>query len=326
MKIDKAILDNFHDDSILDAFFQQMKIYVYNSESNEIRLLNDIQMLTCLAESDLLLMPEDNEELLALPYPKKASASEFVPICLSSVKRQVFGRLNFTAKLSKEELSIWHNGEKIYEEPRFLMLRDSDDIEEEGLIFDDRIQYLCAVLKGIYGKKAALQFESTYPTVSATRSLWVYFSEQIAPSIEKRDYSLMNALKVILAVTAKAEDRVAFIESVSSDVESVEDVIDTLFAEYIKYCGISKGYRTVLWDSMVAVYSYFKPELSHEAIQAMLHEYFKSDQYQAFISYDSAIIAPLNSMNYLMQLFINADEGCKQELALGIICFAMIYS
>lgn len=181
-------------------------------------------------------------------------------------------------------------------------------------------------MKDIYGKKAKLQFESTYPTVSATKDLRVYFSEQIAPVLEKRDYSLINSLKVMLAVTAKKEDQLAFMEAVSSDVGSVEEVIDTLFNEYIKYCGVSKGYRTVIWDSMVAIYSYFKPELSHEAIQAMLDEHFKSDQFQHFMSYDLAIITQLDSMNYQMQLFINADEGCKKALALGLMCFATIHS
>jgi len=76
-------------------------------------------------------------------------------------------------------------------------------------------------LKDIYGKKAKLQFESTYPTVSATKDLRVYFSEQIAPVLEKRDYSLINSLKVMLAVTAKKEDQLAFMEAVSSDVGSV---------------------------------------------------------------------------------------------------------
>jgi len=66
--------------------------------------------------------------------------------------------------------------------------------------------------------------------------------------------------------------------------------------------------------------------LLFEAIQAMLDEHFKSEQFQHFRSYDSAIITPLDSMNYQMQLFINADEGCKKELALGLMCFAAIYS
>jgi len=39
----------------------------------------------------------------------------------------------------------------------------------------------------------------------------------------------------MLAVTAKKEDQLAFMEAVSSDVGSVEEVIDTLFNEYIKY-------------------------------------------------------------------------------------------
>jgi len=325
MEICKTILDNFRDDSILDLFSQHLKIYVFNAENNHIRLLNDIQKLTCLAESELLLMPEEHEELLELPYPKKVAASMFMPICLRSDKQHVFGRLIFTAKISKEQLSIWHNGERIYEEPRFLMLQDSDE-DDEGAIFGNRIEYLRTVLKDVYGKKAKLEFESTYPTVSATKDLWVYFSEQITPVLEKRDYSLINSLKVMLAVIAKTEDQVAFMEAVSSDVGSVEEVIDTLFNEYIKYCGISKGYRTVIWDSMVAIYSYFKPELSHEAIQTVLDEHFKSDQFQYFISYDLAIITPLDSMNYQMQLFINANEGCKKAFALGLICFATIHS
>jgi len=64
------------------------------------------------------------------------------------------------------------------------------------------------------------------------------------------------------------------------------------------------GRTQVIWDSMAAIYSYFKPELSHESIQAMLDEHFKLDQFQHFMSYDLAIITPLDSINYQMQLFI----------------------
>ena len=324
MKICKAILDNFRNDSILDLFFQHLKIYVFNMENNNIRLLDNIQMLTCLAKSDILLMPEDNEALLELPYPKKVTASMFMQPYLRSSKRHVFNRLIFIAKISNEKLSIWYNEERIYEEPIFLMLQGSVDVED-GMIFDDRIEYLRTALKDVYGKKAILQCESTYPAISATKDLWFYFSEQIAPVLEKHGYSLINSLDVMLAVTAKAEDQAAFMAYVSSDVGSVEEVIDTLFNEYIKYCGVSKGYRTVIWDSMVAIYSYFKPKLSHEAIQAMLHEHFKSDQFEHIISYDLAIITPLDSMNYQMQLFIRADECLKKALALGLICFVHMH-
>jgi len=223
-------------------------------------------------------------------------------------------------------LSIWYNGERIYEEPIFFMLQDSDGVEGV-LIFDDRIQYLRTVLKDAYGKKAELPFESTYPTVSATKDLWFYFAEQILPVLEKRDYSLMSVLKVMLTFVAKEEDQVTFMNFVSSDVGSVMKVIDPLFNEYITYCGVSSGYRAAICDSMMAVYCYFSPQLSPGSTRARL--YFKasliqSGKFKHFILNDLAMMAPLESMSYQMQLFINADESCKRELALGLMCFVTI--
>jgi len=322
MKIDKSRWDNFQNNSVLDAFAQHLNIYVFDSKSNHIRRIDDIHKLNDLAESDILLMPDTDETSLALSPPKKVAASDFKAICLKPAsKRQFFYRINFTAKLSKDALSIWYNNEKIYEEPIYLILHACDDIEDEGFIFEDRIQYLFSMLKGIYGSKAKLQCASSYPTVSATKDLWFYFSEQIAPALEQRGYNLTHTLKVMLDIAAKEDDQVAFMEYVSSDVESVEEVIDILFHEYVNYCSISKGYRTAIWDSMVGIYSYFNPELSHEGVLALLDARFKPKQFQHLASYDVAITTPLESMKDQIDLFIHADADCKTALAFGLICF-----
>jgi len=326
MKICKSILEKFHKDNVLKLLLQHSKIYVFNLETKAIRILADNQMLTSLEESDVLLMPEDHEELLALPYPKEVSASDFKPICLKSAKRQVFGKLNFLVKLSKDELSIWCNNEKIYEEPLFLMLHACDDIEEEGVIFEDRIQYLFTILKGIYGNKAQLQCNQTYPTVNVTKDLWLYFSEQLLPTLDEHDYTLMRVLKVMLSVGATKEEQAAFMAYVSSDVLS-GDVIDILLKEYVRQCRVSLGYRAAIWDCMMAVYSYFLPELSQCVLKHRI--YFRAylylpDQLAHFDQNDSVMLKPLESISYQMALFINADAECKRALAIGLMCFSIV--
>lgn len=322
MEICKSTLDNFQDDSVLDAFAQHLNIDVFDSKKHHIRRVDDIRKLNDLAESDMLLMPAEHEALLALRPPKKVSASDFKPIYLNpDHQRQFFHRINFTVKLSKDDLSIWYDNEKIYDEPIYLMLRASDDMEEEAFIFENRIQYLFAILKGIYGSKAKLQCAASYPAVSATKDLWLYVSEQVAPALEQRGYSLTLTLKIMLTIAAKEKEQLAFMEAISSDVKSIEEMIDTLFQEYVNYCSISKGYRTAIWDSMVGIYSYFKPELSHEAILNLLDERFTSKQCQHLMSYDLAITTPLESMKDQIDLFIHADADCKTALAFGLICF-----
>ena len=326
MKICKRTLEKFSNDNTLDLFSQQSKIYVFNLESKTARTLTDIHLLTSLENNDVLLMPEGNEELLALPCPKKVSASDIKPICLKSAQRQVFGKLIFSVKLSKDNLSIWYNDERIYEEPIFLMLSASDEIEEEDLIFEDRIQYLFTILKSIYGNKAQLQFKQTYPTVNATKDLWLYFSEQLLPTLDECDYTLMRALKVMVSVVTIKEEQVDFMAYLSRDVES-GDVIDILLKEYVRQCGISLGYRAAIWDSMMAVYSYFSPQFSQGALKHRI--YFRAylylpDKLAHFDQNDAAMLKPLESISYQMELFINADEECKRALAIGLMCFSIV--
>jgi len=322
MKICKDTLEKFRKDNTLKTFNQHSNIYVFNIDSKTMRLFANNQMLTSLGESDVLLMPEDNEALLELPFPKEVAASDFKPICLKSVNRQVFGKLYFSVKLSKNELSIWFNDAKVYEEPLFLMLHASDDIEEDGLIFEDRINYLFSILKDIYGHKAQLQNKPTYPTVNATRDLWLYFSEQLLPILDMHDYSLMSALKVMLSVVVTREDQAAFMSYVSSEVVC-GDVIDILLKEYDRQRGISFGYRAAIWDSMMAVYSYFLPQFSQDTLKHQL--YLRAHRFAHFDQNDSIIMLPLESLSYQMKLFITADLECKRELAIGLMCFSIIH-
>lgn len=324
MEICRTILDNFRNDRCLDSFFQDFKMYVFNTADNKITTLSDCNMLHCLAENDYLLMPGEDEKWLTLPYPKKALVSAFLPICSPPAKRHIFSRQSFTVEFSEHSLSILHSGQKVYEEPIFLMLEYSDESEEiDHPLFEDRLEYLRTMLNDVYGKKAGLR--SSYPTISVTKDLSVYFAEQITPILEQGSYSLLTSLKVMLAVTATAEEQSIFIATVSRNQVDIDEVIDVLFKEYIKYCSISLGYRTAVWDSMVAVYSYFKPQLPHETIMTMLDERFKTDVNQQCMSYDIAIMAPFESLCYQLQLFLEADEGCKQELALGLMCSAITY-
>jgi hypothetical protein len=115
-------------------------------------------------------------------------------------------------------------------------------------------------------------------------------------------------------------------EYVSSDVVS-GDVIDILLKEYDRYCGFSKGYRAAIWDSMIAVYSYYSPEFSQGALKHRI--YFSAyhclpDKLAHFDQNDLVMLTPLESMSYQMELFINANEECKRELAIGLICFSIV--
>ena len=136
----------------------------------------------------------------------------------------------------------------------------------------------------------------------------------------------MRALKVMLSVVATNEEQVAFIEYVSSDISN-EDVIDHLLKEYDRQCGISLGNRAAIWDSVMAVYSYFSPKFAHDGMTYQVylraHMYLSSKRVH-FDQNDVAMLNPLESMSYQMKLFINADRENKQALAVGLFCFAIV--
>ncbi|MDQ7003374.1 MAG: hypothetical protein Q9N02_11940 [Ghiorsea sp.] len=113
-----------------------------------------------------------------------------------------------------------------------------------------------------------------------------------------------------------SEQYASFLKLVSCDTIKVDVVMDTLLKAYTSLSCVSMGYRTAVWDCMVAVHAYVKPELEHEEIVALISRHLQDNS-------DIGVVSPSESLGYQVQLFLNADEGCKQAMALGLVCFAV---
>ncbi|MDQ7002375.1 MAG: hypothetical protein Q9N02_06770, partial [Ghiorsea sp.] len=119
MKISKIILEKLKDNNVAYLFFQQFQAYAFDSERNCIHALNSTNMLHQLGNQDYLLMPDMDNQLLQLPFPYDVPLAKFKPLESLDARSKIFGKLHFEAVFSQEALSLFYNGQKVYEEPVF---------------------------------------------------------------------------------------------------------------------------------------------------------------------------------------------------------------
>ncbi len=286
-----------------------------------------------------VLHPQDADDVVCLcdpgiqpgsrPYPQPVDMSRFRKLNQDELKKGFhFNNLTFESDCSGGMLTIFYKNEPVYEEPVYLQLHCDDDEPDEQLeasaFFENRMNTLHAALKTVYGKTARLECRTGYPVIRVTQDIADWLNDQIEDSFDDHRDNLLAALKLLLqAGDASALDN--FIGMVSDPVDDVDAVVDALFPEYINFCDISAGYRTALWDGMVAVYQYFSPNMEYDALIERIQKRFEQDEFREFKEYDIAITSAASTMILLNHILRDPTIACRRELAIAMLCFALKY-
>lgn len=110
-------------------------------------------------------------------------------------------------------------------------------------------------------------------------------------------------------------------DSIDNSIDNVDEVVDILFDLYIKYCGISIGMRTAIWDAMVGCYNYFEPEKEFDEVIALIEARFERRKATEWQNMDIAITSNAFTIARLVSL-LDEEPDCKTNIAIALFCFA----
>jgi len=179
-------------------------------------------------------------------------------------------------------------------------------------------------LQKAYGDMARLGSGAGYPAIQ-TQDIATWLDEHLENSFDDHRDDLPAALKLLLQAVGDTTVLDDFIGMVSKPIDDVDAVVDALFLEYINFCDISAGYRTALWDGMVAVYQYFSPDMEYDALIERIQKRFEQDEFREFREYDIVITSAVSTMILLNHLFRDSSIACRRELTIAMLCFGVTY-
>lgn len=284
----------------------------------------DADRVVCLCE------PEDQPP--ERPHPQRIDMSRFRKLDQDELgKGFCLNNLTFALEFTGDHLVISYKNQKVYEEPIYLLCQcDDDELDErmeDSIFFEYRIGSLSKALKTVYGTTARLKPCAEYPAIRVTQDITGWFCEQLEASFDDhRDQQLLAVLKLLLSEAGEPPVFDDFIKMVSGSIEDVDAVVDALFREYIGYCGVSAGYRTSIWDGMVAVYQYFNKDIDYEELIALIEKRFEQDEFKDFKDYDIIPTSVVSSIIFLNNLFRDNTMACRKELAIAMLCFSLTQS
>jgi len=328
MLICNTAVQKLQKDNDLDAPVKQMGICVFNYQERVLKKLSKTEEIRREIKKPCLWLSNVAPRFFHRPAPKAVEHGEFRKLDQAELEKGFsFNNLKFISKILDEKLVVTYKGNKVYEEPLYLMLYDENDEEDEEMdvgeasaFFDDRGDCIKRVLKEVYGKEAILTGD--YPALVGTSDFNQFLTEYL--DLESLDAFTLLQLFLKLSTTQGQYDE--FFEHVSHEWNSVEDVVDILFPEYKNYCGVSAGYRTCLWDSMVSVYKFFNADLEHDVIVEMIEKRFDCDEFKSYKDYDIENTSMVESITYLWELYQEAEGKLKKALALGLLCSADVWT
>ena len=326
MKSIHDILNKLQDEGDLVSCFSQANIYTFDTDRGEFSKFEDFDALHELKANKYLVITEENLELENFLLPHVADISDFLPLDSNLEAKDFFNRMVFTIALTENTLVISYMGSKVYEEPLFLSLYVEDEAQDsDGEVFRNRFDYLQGVLKEVYGSKAKLQSSVSYPSMRVTKNPLELFAEHIDGHWgEISQENLPKFFRLMLKFALTLEERNRF-NHWGSEIASEADVlIETLSAAYAAQCGVSLGFRSAIWDSMLAVSLYFKPELSYEEVVYALSKALNAKIGEQAM-YDIVPLSIAESMINQIQLYKQSEQSYKQALAISLVCFVSVH-
>lgn len=326
MKSIHDILNKLQSESDLHPISYQVNIYTFDIDRNEFSELETFDAMHDLKASEYLVISEEGLELEDCLLPHATDASAFLPLDSKLIAKDFFSRMVFTTSLTENTLVISYMGSKVYEEPLFLSLYVEDEAKDcDGEIFRNRIDYLQGVLKEVYGSKAKLQSRVSYPSMRVTKEPLELFAELIDGSLcEIPQESLPKFFSLMLKFALTLEERNQFNHWVSEIPSEADALIEMVSAAYEEQCGVSLGFRSAIWDSMLAVSLYFKPELSYEEAVSALSKTLDAKAGEQE-TYDIAPLSISESMLSQIQWYKQCEEHYKRPLAVGLLCFVSVH-
>jgi len=283
--------------------------------------LHDADTVVCLDDPD-------EEEPLNRPHPRPIEVSRFKKLDQAELERAMrFNTLIFRTKVANGHFVISYRKKKVYEEPVYLLFECDDEPDEhlaESVFFEDRMESVYAALQKVYGDMARFGSGAGYPAIQ-TQDIATWLNEQLENSFDDHRDDLSAALKLLLQAARDTSALDDFIGMVSKPIDDVDAVVDALFLEYINFCNISAGYRTALWDGMVAVYQYFSPDMEYDALIERIQKRFEQDEFKEYREYDIVITSAVSTMILLNNLFREQTTACRRELAIAMLCFGLTY-
>jgi len=315
------------DGSDLNSMVKALNICAFNFQDLCLKKLPDLKSIRREMENRCLWLTDIGSAPFERPSPRSINLSDFRTLEQAEIDAGFsFNKLKFNAVVTADSLVITYKDKPVYEEPIYLMLIDDSD-DETGFgsaeaLFDDREDVIQKSLKEVYGKQARLKASNSYPVLEGTSDLDRFITDYL----NMDDLDAVSALRLFLMLSSAKNQGELFIEHVSREWNSVDEIIDVLFREYINYCGISVGYRTCLWDSMVSVYQYCDADLDQDATVAMIEKRFDCDEFEAYRDVDIGMTSVTESITYQWRLYQQAEGYLQQALAVGVLCSARIYS
>ncbi|WP_038250944.1 hypothetical protein [Ghiorsea bivora] len=326
MKSIHDIVNKLQDESDLVSIFSQTNIYTFDIDRSEFSKLETLDALHDLKASEYLVVTKEAFALKNCSLPHAADVTAFLPLDSKLIAKDFFNRMAFTADLTENTLVISYMGSKVYEEPLFLSLYVEDEAQDsDGEVFRNRFDYLQGVLKEVYGSKAKLQSSVSYPSMRVTKDPLELFAEHIDGHWgEISQENLPKFFRLMLKFALTSEERNQFYHWVSDLPSKADALIETLSAAYIGQCGVSLGFRSAIWDSMLAISLYFEPELSYEEAAPALAKTLNAKAGEQEM-YDIAPLSISESMLNQMQWCKQCGQTYKQALAIGLLCFVSVH-
>jgi len=305
-------------------------VVVFNLKSGQFTRQTIHDVLHSLDAEDVVCLCDAGNQPPERPHPRPIEMFRFRKLSQDELKKGFhFNNLTFESDCSSGMLTIFYKNEQVYEEPVYLQLHCDDDEPDEQLeaseFFENRMDNLHAALKTVYGNTARLECRTGYPVIRVTQDIAAWLNEQIESSFDDRRDNLLVVLKFLLQETGEPSALDDFIGMASSPVDDVDAVVDVLFQEYINHCAISAGYRTALWDGMVAVYQYFNRDMEYDALIDRIQKRFEQDEFREFKEYDIAITSAASTMILLNHLLHDPAIAYRQELSIAMLCFGITY-
>jgi len=300
----------------------------FNLKSGQFSRLKIHDLLGLHSEGDVVCLCEPGAQPLDRPHPQSIDISRFAKLDQRELERAVrFNTLIFRTAVVGDHFVISYKNEKVYEEPVYLLFECDDEPDEhlaESVFFEDRMDSIYAALQKVYGDLARFGSGAGYPAIQ-TQDIATWMDEQLGNTFDDHRDNLLAALKLLLQASENTSALDDFIGMVSTPVDDADAVVDALFLEYIKFCNISAGYRTALWDGMVAVYQYFRPDMEYDALIERIQKRFEQDEFKAFREYDITITSAASTMILLNHLLRDTAITCHRELSIAMLCFGITY-
>jgi len=316
-------------DADVDALLlTRVEPMTFNLKSGQFSKLKIHDLLGLHSAGDVVCLCDPEAQSPDRPHPQAIDISRFAKLDQEELERAMrFNTLIFRTAVVGGNFVISYKKQKVYEEPVYLLFECDDEPDEhlaESVFFEDRMGSIYAALQKVYGDLARLGSGAGYPAIQ-TQDIATWLDEQLENTFDDHRDNLLAALKLLLQAAGDTSALDDFIGMISAPVDDADAVVDALFPEHINFCDISAGYRTALWDGMVAVYQYFRPDMEYDALIERIQKRFEQDEFKEFRDYDIVITSAASTMIMLNHLWRDPAITCRRELAIAMLCFGITY-